>query len=189
MISDIEKNMIIDITNGDEKAFEALFKSFFPELCFYAIRFVEDMESAEEIVQDIFFNFWNNREKLNVNTSVKSYLYATVRNTCLNLIKHQKVENKYREHFARNLQADELDEAKWIENNDLENRILATIDKLPTQRQKIFKMSRFEELSYKEIASQLNLSVKTVENQMGSALKFLRKELKDYLPLIILLLL
>ncbi len=189
MISDIEKKMIIDITNGDEKAFEALFKTFFAELCFYAVRFVEDMENAEEIVQDIFFNIWNNRAKLNVNTSIKSYLYATVRNTCLNLIKHKKVENKYREYFSRKLQADELDEANWIENNDLETKILSTIDKLPTQRQKIFKMSRFEEMSYKEIAAKLGLSVKTVENQMGSALKFLRKELKNYLPLFILLLL
>ncbi len=187
MVPDIEKNIMNDISNGDVKAFEELFKTFFPELSFYAIRFVEDMDTAEEIIQDIFFNVWENRAKLKINTSIKSYLYTTVRNTCLNLIKHKKVENKYREHFSRKLQSDELDESKWIESNDLQEKILGAIDKLPEKRQIIFKMSRFEELSYKEIASKLDISVKTVENQMGSALKFLREELKDYLPLLILL--
>ncbi len=187
MASNIEKNIIHDISNGDVKAFEELFKTFFPELSFYAIRFVEDMETAEEIIQDIFFNIWDNRAKLKINTSIKSYLYTTVRNTCLNLIKHKKVENKYREYFSRKLQSDELDESKWIESNDVQEKILNAIDKLPEKRQIIFKMSRFEDLSYKEIASKLDISVKTVENQMGSALKFLRQELKDYLPLIILL--
>ncbi len=187
MVPDIEKNIMNDISNGDVKAFEDLFKSFFPELSFYAIRFVEDMETAEEIIQDIFFNIWENRAQLKINTSIKSYLYTTVRNTCLNLIKHKKVENKYREHFSRKLQSDELDESKWIETSDLQEKISDAINKLPEKRQIIFKMSRFEELSYKEIASKLDISVKTVENQMGSALKFLREELKDYLPLLILL--
>ncbi len=187
MVPDIEKNIMNDISNGDVKAFEDLFKTFFPELSFYAIRFVEDMETAEEIIQDIFFNIWENRAKLKINTSIKSYLYTTVRNTCLNLIKHKKVENKYREHFSRKLQSDELDESKWIETSDLQEKISDAINKLPEKRQIIFKMSRFEELSYKEIASKLDISVKTVENQMGSALKFLREELKDYLPLLILL--
>ncbi len=188
MISNIEKNIINNIAQGDEKAFESLFKSYFPELCFYAVRFVEDMETAEEIVQDIFFNIWENKNKLlNIKTSVKSYLYTTVKNTCLNLIKHKKVENKYREYFSQQLQKDELDEANWMTNNELQTKILETVEKLPARRKQVFKMSRFEDLSYKEIASKLNISVKTVENQMGSALKFLRAELKNYLPVFLLL--
>ncbi len=187
MISDIEKNILKDISNGDAKAFEDLFKSFFSELTFYAIRFVEDMETAEEIVQDIFFNIWDNRTKISINTSVKSYLYTTVKNTCLNLIKHKKVENKYREYFSRSLQSDELNEETWIKADDLHSKITTAINKLPEQRRKIFMMSRFEELTYKEIANKLSISIKTVENQMGSALKFLRIELKDFLPLLILL--
>ncbi len=187
MASDIEKNILQDIANGDVKAFEDLFKSFFPELSFYAVRFVEDPETAEEVVQDIFFNFWDNRKKLNITTSVKSYLYTTVRNTCLNLIKHKKVESKYREHFSRKMQEDELNESMWANTDNLQDQINAAIEKLPTQRQKIFKMSRFDEMTYKEIAQKLDISVKTVENQMGSALKHLRKELKDFLPILILL--
>jgi len=187
MISQIERDIVDGIAEGDEMAFEGLFKSFFAELTIYATRFVEDMENAEEIVQDIFFNLWNNRLKLNINTSIKAYLYTTVRNTCLNLIKHKKVESKYREHFSRQLREDELKPEDWMDGNELQKKINDTIDKLPPERKKVFVMSRFENLKYKEIAEQLDISVKTVENQMGKALKFLREELKDFLPLLVFL--
>ncbi len=188
MISQIERDIVDGIVEGDEMAFEGLFKSFFAELTIYATRFVEDRENAEEIVQDIFFNLWNNRLKLNINTSIKAYLYTTVRNTCLNLIKHKKVESKYREYFSRQLHEDELQPEDWMDGNELQEKITATIEKLPPERKKVFVMSRFDNLKYKEIAEKLDISVKTVENQMGKALKFLREELKEFLPLLIFLL-
>jgi RNA polymerase sigma-70 factor, ECF subfamily len=188
MISQIERDIVDGIVEGDEMAFEGLFKSFFAELTIYAARFVEDRENAEEIVQDIFFNLWNNRLKLNINTSIKAYLYTTVRNTCLNLIKHKKVESKYREYFSRQLHEDELQPEDWMDGNELQEKITATIEKLPPERKKVFVMSRFDNLKYKEIAEKLDISVKTVENQMGKALKFLREELKEFLPLLIFLL-
>lgn len=188
MISQIERDIVDGIVEGDEMAFEGLFKSHFAELTLYATRFVEDMENAEEIVQDIFFNLWNNRLKLNINTSIKAYLYTTVRNTCLNLIKHKKVEHKYREYFSRQLHEDELQPEDWMGGNELQDKISKTIEKLPPERKKVFMMSRFDNLKYKEIAEKLDISVKTVENQMGKALKFLREELKEYLPLLIFLL-
>lgn len=187
MISQIEQDIVEGIAEGDEMAFESLFKSFFAELSVYATRFVEDMENAEEIVQDIFFNLWNNRAKLNINTSIKAYLYTTVRNTCLNLIKHKKVESKYREYFSRQLHEDELRPEDWMEGNELQEKINSALEQLPPERKKVFMMSRFENLKYKEIAEKLNISIKTVENQMGKALKFLREELKDVMPALILL--
>ncbi len=187
MISQVEQNILDGIAEDDEIAFEGLFKSYFAELCLYATRFVADIENAEEIVQEIFFNIWSNRTKLNINISIKAYLYATVRNTCLNAIKHKKVENKYREYFSRQLQYDELNEEDWMKGDELHDRISNTIEKLPHERKKVFIMSRFENMKYREIAEQLNISVKTVENQMGKALKFLREELKDYLPILIFL--
>ena len=187
MISQIERDIVDGIVEGDEMAFEGLFKSHFAELTIYATRFVEEIENAEEIVQDIFFNLWNNRLKLNINTSIKAYLYTTVRNTCLNLIKHKKVENKYREYFSRQLHEDELQPEDWMDGNELQDKITETIEKLPPERKKVFVMSRFDNLKYKEIAEKLDISVKTVENQMGKALKFLREELKDFLPLLIFL--
>ncbi len=188
MISQVEQDILEGIAESDEMAFEGLFKSHFAELCLYATRFVGDIESAEEIVQDIFFNLWNNRNKLNINTSIKAYLYAAVRNTCLNLIKHKKVESKYREYFSRQLQQDELQEEDWMQGDELHDKITETIEKLPPERKKVFVMSRFENLKYREIAEELNISIKTVENQMGKALQFLREELKDYLPLLLFLL-
>jgi RNA polymerase sigma-70 factor, ECF subfamily len=187
MISQVEQNILDAIAEGDEIAFEGLFKSYFAELCIYASRFFDDVENAEEIVQDIFFNIWSNRAKLNINSSIKAYLYAAVRNTCLNLIKHKKVENKYREYFSRQLQQDELLENDWMKGDELHDKITVTIEKLPPERKKVFIMSRFENLKYREIAEELNISVKTVENQMGKALQFLREELKEYLPILIFL--
>jgi len=188
MILQLEQNILESIAESDEMAFEGLFKTYFAELCIYATRFVDDIESAEEIVQDIFFNLWNNRTRLTINTSIKAYLYTTVRNTCLNIIKHKKVENKYREYFSRQLQQDELQEEDWMKGDELHDKITKTIEKLPPERKKVFIMSRFENLKYKEIADELNISVKTVENQMGKALQFLREELKEYLPILIFLL-
>jgi len=187
MIPQIEQDILDGIAESDEIAFEGLFKSHFADLCMYATRFVDEIENAEEIVQDIFFNLWTNRTKLNINTSIKAYLYTSVRNTCLNLIKHKKVESKYREYFSRQLQQDELQEEDWMRGDELHDKITDTIEKLPPERKKVFIMSRFENLKYKEIAEELNISIKTVENQMGKALQFLREELKDYLPLLIFL--
>jgi len=188
MIAQVEQDIWQSISAGDELAYEGLFKSFYPELTLYAVRFVQDIDNAEEIVQDIFFNLWNNRSKLNINVSLKSYLYRTVKNTCLNLLKHQKVEHKYKEHFSRELQIDEMNSDNWMVESELSDKITGAIEKLPPERKKVFVLSRFEELKYKEIAEKLDISIKTVENQMGKALKFLREELKDYLPLLVFLL-
>ena len=188
MVAQIEKDIWQSISVGDELAYEALFKSHFAELTLYAMRFVMNMESAEEVVQDIFFNLWTKRDTLNISVSIKSYLYRTVKNTCLNIIKHQKIEDKYREHFSRELQTDELNADNWMVESELSDKITKAIEQLPPERKKVFILSRFEELKYREIAEKLNISIKTVENQMGKALKFLRNELKDYIPLLIFLL-
>ena len=184
----IEQDIWQSISAGDELAYQGLFKSHYAMLTLYAMRFVQDMENAEEIVQDVFFNLWENRQKRDINVSLKSYLYRTVKNTCLNLLKHRKVEDRYREHFSRELQYDELNEDNWMVETELSDKITAAIEKLPPERKKVFVLSRFEELKYREIAEKLNLSIKTVENQMGKALKFLREELKDYLLLLLFLL-
>ena len=188
MIAQVKQDIWQSISAGNELAYEGLFKSHYAELTLYAMRFVQDMENAEEIVQNIFFNLWNNREKLDINISLKSYLYRAVKNTCLNVLKHQKVEDKYRDHFSRELQNDEMNADNWMVESELSDKITNAIEKLPPERKKVFVLSRFEELKYKEIAEKLDISIKTVENQMGKALKFLREELKDYLPLLIFLL-
>lgn len=188
MAAQIEQDIWQSISDGDELVYQGLFKSHYAELVLYAMRFVQDLDNAEEIVQDIFFNLWENRKNTTIKLSLKSYLYRAVKNTCLNLLKHQKVEERYREYFSRELQHDELNADNWMVETELSDKITAAIEKLPPERKKVFVLSRFEELKYREIAEKLNLSIKTVENQMGKALKFLREELKDYLPLLLFLL-
>jgi RNA polymerase sigma-70 factor (ECF subfamily) len=176
------------IKSGDEKALEMLFKEYYQPLCRYAMSYLEDPADAEEVVQNCFIKLWEKREKIDIQSSVKSYLYQIIRNACLNEIKHQKVKKSYGEMVSH--QGELLSEAsdQSTLKSELEEKISIALQSLPQQCRLIFTMSRFEELKYQEIADQLNLSIKTVENQMGKALKLMRAQLQDYLPLIAILL-
>jgi RNA polymerase sigma-70 factor, ECF subfamily len=173
------------LASGDITAFEMYFKSFYQPLCSYAYSFLHDRDEAEEIVQSTFLSVWERRETLKVHTSGKSYMYAMVRNACLNVIKHEKIKQKYVGEEIALAQPGYESVAQIVASTELETRIQAAIEKLPEQCRLVFKLSRFEELKYNEIAEQLDISVKTVENHMGKALKIMREQLKDYLPLLI----
>ena len=176
------------LTVGDITAFEMLFRTYYQPLCNYAFTFLQDKEDAEEIVQSTFLLVWEKRETLAIRTSVKPYLYAMVRNACLNVIKHEKIKQKYAGEEIAMADRSHDSVAHTVASNELEYRIKVAMEELPEQCRMVFKLSRFEELKYAEIAEQLNISVKTVENHMGKALKIMREQLKDYLPLIIVLL-
>lgn len=163
------------------------FKTYYQPLCNYAYSFVQDREEAEEIVQSTFMSVWEKKEAIEIKTSLKSYLYTMVRNASLNVIKHQKVKQKHAVEEVAVASSSIESVSHHILSQELEARILAALEKLPEQCRLIFKLSRFEELKYAEIADQLNLSVKTVENQMGKALKIMREQLREYLPLILIL--
>ena len=180
-----ENILVEQIKKGDKAAFEMLFKSHYSQLCAYANRFIDDLDECEEIVQEVFFQIWQKQSDFNILTSFKSYLFRAVHNSCLNYIKHKNIQQKHVEH-SLNQQSENLYEfTDSMEISELQNQIRTSIDKLPTERKKIFLMIRFDNLKYAEVAEKLSISIKTVENQMGSALKFLRNELKDYLPTII----
>ncbi|HEY3403069.1 MAG TPA: RNA polymerase sigma-70 factor [Ohtaekwangia sp.] len=182
-----EKLTLASLKNGDITAFEMLFKTFYQPLCNYAYTFIQDRDEAEEIVQSTFLSVWEKRDGMEIRTGVKPYLYAMVRNACLNVIKHEKIKQK---HVTAELALAERSVesvSRTVMASELETRISEAMEKLPEQCRLIFKLSRFEELKYAEIADQLELSVKTVENQMGKALKIMREQLKDYLPLLIIL--
>lgn len=184
----ITENILIEkIKNGDKTAFESIFKSYYNQLCSYANKFVKDIDNCEEIVQEIFFQIWQNKNKIVIQTSLKSYLFRSVHNSCLNYIKHKNIEQKHIESTLFENKNSSQDFIDILESNELHDKIRITIYKLPPERKKIFLMIRFENLKYIEVAEKLNISIKTVENQMGSALKFMRNELKEYLPMLILL--
>lgn len=174
------------IRSGDEKAFEHLFKAQYQILCGYARKYLDDTDQAEEIVQEMFFSFWQKKEKLEINTSLEAYLFRSVRNSCLNYLKHLKIREQYKLANNQEIRQKEQEVHDNVVAMELEKRIENVINQLPPERKKIFKMSRYEELKYKEIAAQLKISVKTVEAQMGKALKFLRLHLADYLSLFII---
>lgn len=163
------------------------FKNFYQPLCRYAYTFLQDREDAEEVVQNAFLGMWEKRSNLSIHTSAKSYLYAMVRNACLNVLKHEKIKQKYAGEQMVVTQGGYEAVTETVHSDELERRIYDAMNTLPEQCRLVFKLSRFEELKYAEIAEHLNISVKTVENHMGKALKLMREALKDYLPLIIVL--
>jgi RNA polymerase sigma-70 factor (ECF subfamily) len=136
-------------------------------------------------VQELFYQFWQKRENIQIETSIKSYLYKATRNSCFNSLKHKNIKNVYSESYKFENTEDFENDYNSIETNELSDKIRIAIDKLPSERKKIFLLVRFKNLKYKEVAAELKISIKTVENQMGSALKFLRSELKDFIPILI----
>jgi RNA polymerase sigma-70 factor (ECF subfamily) len=167
--------------------FEQTFRSHYGELCGFANKYLDDLEVAEETVQSVFVKFWENRERISISGSLKSYLYSSVKNNCLNQIKHMKIRDDYKEHNKRELEQSAYDGVDDLEASELEAKIHQSISALPEKRKKIFILSRYEGLKYKEIAEKLNISVKTVEHQMGSAIKQLKTDLADYLIVLSLL--
>jgi len=167
------------------QVFEQVFKSHFKALHAYAFTILKDEDAAEDIVQQVFYKLWERREQTEINQSVSAYLYRMVYNDSLNFIKHQKVKAAHQSYTRHTMNEGAEHISKRLVAKELSEKIQIALNKLPEQCRTIFQMSRFEELKYKEIADKLNLSVKTIENQMGKALKIMRSELVEYLPLII----
>lgn len=170
----------------DEATFEQVFKSHFKRLHAYAFTILQNETEAEEIVQQVFFKLWERNENLSVTGSVTAYLYRAVHNESLNFIKHQKVKSNHQLHVAYSMKNEVEHPAKKVLAGELEKKIHAALNELPEQCRTIFQLSRFDELKYREIADKLGISVKTVENQMGKALKLMRAKLVDFLSFILL---
>lgn len=166
--------------------FNELFKQYSKPLFYYAAKFVED-EAARDIVQDVFEKLWFD-QKITVTQSLNSLLFTMVRNSCLQNLEKQKVRNKYLESNKLKLQEDELqfymNERTSLIEQELENKLHEVLDNLPERCKQIFLMSRFEHKKNREIAEELDISVKAVEKQISKALISIRFEMKDYLPLL-----
>lgn len=176
-----QKKLIKQLKAGNEQAYEMLFKSYYTELVMHANRYLYDFESSREIIQDLFVHIFEKRHQLDINSSLKSYLFRSTQNRCINLINAQKIRNKYADHVkSRKYEKENLLE-KDLEAAELEHNLLAAIGELPPKCRMIFKMNRFEGLSNGEIAERLELSKRTVETQITKALKILRERLKIYL--------
>lgn len=183
-----ETSLIASLKKGDEIAFEKVFKTHFNSLYKYAYTILKNETAAEEVVQQVFFKIWEKRESLPDETILKAYLYRAVHNESLNNIKRLKVRTGYQMYAVSSTgQAIENASGK-VYVAELQQELHKAMNELPEQCRTIFQMSRFEDMKYKEIADELNISPKTVENQMGKALKILREKLAQFLPLIVYLL-
>jgi RNA polymerase sigma-70 factor (family 1) len=183
-----DKELVVELRSGNEIVFETLFKNYYERLCNYANTFINDMAEAEEMVQGTFLTLWEKHENIEIHTSLKSYLYRAVHNNCLNKIKHYKVRQEHRDEYLKYADIEYEHTSQELIGQELEKQINRAIESLPPQCQTVFKLSRFENLTYNEIAEHLNISVKTIENHMIKALKILREQLKDYLPTLLFIL-
>ena len=169
-------NRIKGLRSGRESAYEQLFAEYYKPLSLFAIRFVRDLETAKEIVQDLFVALYENRKTILITTSIRSYLYQSVRNRCLNHLKHIQVDRKHIENLKLNQESSEDTEAT-LERNELECRIYQIVSGLPPRCQDIFTKSRVKGMKNNEIAEVLGISIRTVETQISNALKVLRENL------------
>ena len=184
-----DRELFAGFRAGDQLGFELLFKRYFEGLSHYAFRYLKDNQAAEDVVQDVFFKLWNKREQLRAEIEIKPYLFIAVKNTSLNQIKsNSRISDVDDDHFG-NMVVNNRTAADDMELHELEMRVKQVIDTLPPKCREVFILSRYEEKSYKEIAEHLNISVKTVENQMGKALKRLREGVGKYMkPLLLFIL-
>ncbi len=174
-----EKHLFDRIKKGEEKAFETFFHKYYGHLCLYATRIINNDSAAEEIVQDFFVKIWEKRVQLNIETSVKHYLFRSVKNLCINYIQRNKTKLRYAQKVISEVENNYSDDNSFPEI-ELYQKIEESINSLPEKRKEIFRLSRQEGLKYREIAEKLNISIKTVETQMSLAIKTLRDKLKNY---------
>ena len=175
-----EQQQLRKIRKGDIASFEALFHNYYSGLCGYAASLLGLKEVAEEVVQDVFYNIWKNRETLRIRYSLQSYLYRSAYNNSMMYLRKMR-----REHFMEDLsqaepRVDAPDPSQIIQLNEVSDLILQTLEGLPERTREIFRLNRQEGLKYREIAQKLSISEKTVEANMGKALKALRTSMEKY---------
>lgn len=163
-----------------DQAIEILFREYYPQVCRAVLRIIPDPGIAEDIAQDVFFELWRKRDQLKVTTSFGAYLRRAARNKSLNYIRDKKINPEGEEKLPNSLGI-QVDANQRLEALDLQQAIDTAVLGLPDRCREIFSLSRFEDMSYQEIADQLNISVKTVEHQISKALRLLRKTLGPYL--------
>ena len=164
---------------NDREALRLLFQEHYASVCKAIFRYVKERATIEDLAQDVFMKIWEKRQSINVNTSFDAYLYRMAVNESISYLRKQQRQNQKKEAYPLAFTAiDSPSTEDQYLHTELDQRIKHAINSLPPRCQVIFKLSRYEELSYREIAEKLELSIKTVENQMGKALRILRIQIK-----------
>lgn len=176
-----EKALLAALKNGQSSALDELFREHYAYLCQTTFRVLNDKHIAEDLVQEVFYELWRKREKLNINQSVRAYLRRAAVNKTLNYIRAQKMPVDDEAYLPLNLSNKNADAQQKLQAEELKILINEAINLLPERCRLIFTLSRHEQMSNKEIAAKLDLSIKTIENQMTKALKLLKEALSPYL--------
>lgn len=189
-----DAELIGKLKKANTNAFDEIFRKYYNLLCYEARGYFKDNFLIEEIVSDVFTRIWQNREKLIITSSLKVYLVKAVHNTCIDYYRIQKNLEKiskdleYKEKKAYTLMDIGQDPLEYTISNDLELRYREAVETLPDRYKQAFKLSRFEDLRYEEIAIEMGISVNGVKMNIKKALEHLRKKLQEYLIAIVLLL-
>lgn len=181
-----DEQLFRSIQKGDEKAFDALFLKYYGALCAYAKQFV-GYEEREEIVQDVMAWLWQNKKMITIETSPKNYLFRAVKNSCFTLINRQEIKQRILSNLYDDVPSYYEDPDFYIVK-ELSEKIELALSRLPATYREAFELNRFQKMTYNEIANKLDVSPKTIDYRIQQALKLLRVELKDYLPLILFIL-
>ncbi len=180
------------LSSGNEKkVFKDIFANYYQPLCHLSSYYLEDEDEARNIVQEAFLKLWEVRDELEPGSNIKNFLFTLVKNNSLNILKRRQILLKHHNNIREkeiNYQYESLSRINndYLEFKELEEKLNSTIQNLPEHCRIVFEMSRFKEMKNREIANELKISQKAVEARMTKALKILRDELKDYLPLILL---
>lgn len=174
------------LKGDNHAAYKQLFTKWYEPLCSYAFSIMRNMDEAEDIVQKMFCKLWDQRNELNIKTSVKSYLYRAVHNSCLNRIKQAKTRSEHNQRYTYSTSG-MVSGSSGIEYSEMQQQIHKALEMLPPKCREVFEMSRIQQLSYAEIAGKLNISTNTVENHIAKALKLLRYGLKEFLAILLML--
>jgi len=179
----IDHQILLGLKEGNEKAFDAVYRHYYGGLCAFASQYVS-AANCEEIVQDVMMWLWENRQTIANELSLKSLLFTITKNKCLNHISHLQVKQRVHEKLYQKF-VTQFEDPDFYIPGELMEKLDQVIKSLPEDYRKSFEMNRFEDLTYKEIAEKLDLSEKTIAYRISQALKILRKEMKDYLPFLL----
>jgi RNA polymerase sigma-70 factor (family 1) len=186
-VSLLEIVLISRLKTGDYSAFSYIFSAYYKDLVFFATKFTRDIDKAEEIVQDSFVKLWEGHESLIINVSLKSYLLKLIQNKCIDWYRHKKIKQAYNDFIMESLPQQEYDTDNYFLYSELQEQIDKALNKLPETVSEAFRMNRYSGLKYNEIAEIQGVSVRTIEDRIGKALHLLRKYLKEYFPVILLI--
>lgn len=184
-----EHKLVIGLISGDKEAFRKLYEMYAPRLAGFCRKYLYGSDEAAEVVQEVFLTLWEKRENIDANRSFSAYVIQAAKNRLLNNLRKKVNEQAYLDYLMNSSTGKAPMTTEDMAYIELKNKAENAIKSMPSKRQEIFRLSREGGLKNREIAEKLNLSIKTVENQMGQALKYLREELHEYRMMILLFLL